>query len=193
VATHRPTWRGRGVLRLFLAVEVPDVVRRSVAIAVEPWRQLFPNARWIPPENWHITLKFLGATERGLLPWIERTVGTLASAHAPLEAHVAMLGAFPTASRARVLWAGLDHDDRLKALVTDLETGLAKEFPVEARPFHPHLTVARSEQPLRLPDGFTKTDVSAGPYGVDHLILFRSHPQRPRPRYEPLRSFPLGT
>lgn len=185
--------RETGVLRLFVAVEVPEVVKRSVAAAIEPWEQLFPNARWLPPEDWHITLKFLGATERGLLPWVEETIGAVASAHAPIEAQLASLGAFPTSGRARVLWAGVDDpEDRLAELVTDLEAALAEEFPVEVRRFHPHLTVARSEPPLSLPDRFAETPCASGPFGIDRLVLYRSHLQRPRPRYEALRSFPLG-
>lgn len=181
------------VLRLFVAAEVPDDVKRSVASAIEPWRELFPNARWIPPENWHITLKFLGATEPELLPWIEETIGAVASAHVPVETRVSNLGAFPTAGRARVLWAGVgEPDDRLVALVTDLAGGLVREFRMEVRPFHPHITVARSEPPVRLPGRFAETLVSAAPFKVDRLVLFQSHLQRPRPRYEALRSFTIG-
>jgi 2'-5' RNA ligase len=82
--------------------------------------------------------------------------------------------------------------DRLVALVADLEDALAKEIRVESRRFHPHLTVARSELPLRLPDGFRKTSCSAGPFNIEEVVLFQSHLQRPRPRYEALRSFSLG-
>lgn len=181
------------VLRLFVAVEVPDDVKRSVATAIARWRPTFAEARWIPPENWHITLKFLGATLRELLPWVERTVGAVASSHAPAEAQLANLGAFPTADRAHVLWVGVDEpQDRLAALVSDLEAALAGEFPVEARPFHPHLTVARSESPIRLPGRFAEILVSSGPFTIDRLVLFRSLLQRPDPRYEPLRLFPLS-
>lgn len=180
-------------LRLFIGAEVPDDVKRSVAAAIEPWRQTVPQARWIPYENWHITLKFLGATERGLLPWIEEMIGAVTSVHAPVEAQLANLGAFPAAGRARILWAGVDDpEDRLAALVTDLEAALAREFRVELRRFHPHLTVARSEPPLSLPDRFVETLCSSGPFGIDRLILYRSYLQRPRPRYEALRSFSLG-
>jgi 2'-5' RNA ligase len=185
----RKTW----VLRLFVAAEVPDDAKRSVAAAIEPWRQTFPDARWIPPEDWHITLKFLGATERGPLPWIEETIGAVASAHAPIEAHLANLGAFPTAGRARVLWAEVDDPkDRLVALVTDLGAALAREFRVEVRRFHPHLTVALSEPPLSLPGRFVETLCASVSFGIDRLVLYQSHLQRPRPRYEALRSFPLG-
>jgi RNA 2',3'-cyclic 3'-phosphodiesterase len=182
-----------GALRLFVAVDVPDDVKRSVATAIEPWRQTFPEARWIPPENWHITLTFLGATGRELVPWIEETIGAVASAHAPVVARLTNLGAFPIGDRARVLWVGVDDPDhRLAALAADLEAALVREFPLEARAFHPHLTVARSEPPVRLPNGFAETTVSAGPFNVDRLVLFRSYLRRPRPRYEAIHFFSLS-
>lgn len=185
--------RETGALRLFVAAEVPDGAKRSVTAAIEPWIRSFPDARWISPESWHITLKFLGATERERVPWIEETIGLVASAHAPVRARLVNLGAFPTSGRAGILWAGVDDPkDVLAALVTDLEAALAEEFPVEVRRFHPHLTVARSEPPLSLPDRFAETPCASGPFGIDRLVLYRSHLQRPRPRYEALRSFPLG-
>ena len=188
-----PGARETEVLRLFIAAEVPDDAKRSVAAAIEPWIRSFPDARWISPENWHSTLKFLGATERELVPWIEETIGPVASTHAPVRFRLANLGAFPTAGRARILWAGVDDPkDRLATLVTELEAALAGEFPVEVRRFHPHLTVAQSEPPLSLPDRFAETPCASGPFGIDRLVLFRSHLQRPRPRYEALRSFQLG-
>ena len=49
-------------MRLFIAVDVPRAVVLAVAAAIEPWREAFPNVRWVPPANWHVTLKFLGAT-----------------------------------------------------------------------------------------------------------------------------------
>jgi 2'-5' RNA ligase len=182
-----------GVLRLFVAAGVPEDVKRAVATAIEPWRQTFPNVRWIPPENWHITLKFLGGTERGSLPWIEETIRSVSSAHAPLESRLAHLGAFPSAGRARILWAGVDDpEDRLAAISSDLDAALETKFRVEVHRFHPHVTVARSEPPRRLPGGFAETSVSAGPFIVDRLVLFQSRLQRPRPRYEALRFFALG-
>lgn len=182
-----------GSLRLFLAIEVPDLAKRSVAAAIAPWQRSLPDARWIPSENWHITLKFLGATRQILVPWIEETVGAVASAGPAIAAHLTSLGAFPTIGRARVLWAGVEESDgRLASLVSDLEAALANEFRMEVRPFHPHLTVARSEPPVPLPGGFSETLVSAEPFIADRLVLYRSHLERPRPRYEALRSFPLG-
>jgi RNA 2',3'-cyclic 3'-phosphodiesterase len=66
------------------------------------------------------------------------------------------------------------------------------EFPAEKRPFHPHLTVARSDPPLKLPVGYSGTELDSKEWDVDHVVLFRSHLGRPAPRYEALSRFALG-
>jgi RNA 2',3'-cyclic 3'-phosphodiesterase len=178
--------------RLFLGVEVPPAVEQAAAEAIRPWREAFPDARWVPPENWHVTLKFLGWTTARLVPWVEGTVGGIVGAHPPVAASVRGLGAFPSARRARVLWAGVDDPaDGLGALVADLEAGLVEEFRAELRRFHPHLTVARSEPPLRLPEEYAETPLASEPFVADRVILFRSHLEGRVTKYESLRTFDL--
>jgi 2'-5' RNA ligase len=179
--------------RLFLAVEMPRSAGKAVAAAIRPWREAFPNARWVQPENWHVTLKFLGWTPARVAPWVEETVEGIVAAHPPLPSRVRGLGAFPSLRRARVLWAGIDDPaSGLAALVADLEAGLAEEFRQEMRRFHAHLTVARSEPPLHLPEPYTETPLASEPFVADRVVLFRSQLLGGATRYEPLRTFPLG-
>lgn len=193
---------GGPTLRLFVAVEVPRSAARAVAAAIRPWREELPSARWVPPENWHLTLKFLGRTPADLTAWVEETVGGIVATHPPLTARVRGLGAFPSARRARVLWAGIDDPaNGLADLVTELESGLATQFRAEIRRFHPHLTVARSEPPLSLPESYGVTPLVSEPFVADRVVLFRSHlhggspqkpsSQKPWSKYEPIRTFAL--
>jgi 2'-5' RNA ligase len=180
-------------LRLFVAVEVPPATRGAIEEAIAPWRATFPRVRWVPPENWHITLKFLGTTSPRLRGWVEAAIARAAAGQQPFEVHVRRLGSFPSPGRARVMWAGpAGESESLTTLVTAVEDELAREFPRERRAFHAHLTVARSDPPLRLPAAFAETPLDAGAFMVDHLVLFRSHLRRPSPRYEPLASSPMG-
>jgi 2'-5' RNA ligase len=180
-------------MRLFLAVEVPEAVRRDVAAAIEPWRAAFPKVRWAPSANWHVTLKFLGATAADRVRWIEETVRDVAATHRPATIEVRGLGAFPSAERARTLWAGVDDPGaNLDDVVSALEAGLAESFRKEMRRFHPHLTVARSEPPVRLPAEYAKTPLISGPFTVDRVVLFRSVMRSGSTTYEPLGSFPFG-
>jgi 2'-5' RNA ligase len=179
-------------LRLFVAFDVSVEAADEVARAIGPWVRQFPLARWVPRENWHVTLKFLGQTLPRLEGWVHERVGETAAAAAPVATRLTTLGSFPSRGRARVLWAGIDDEvGGLAGIAATLDETLRREFRPESRPLSPHLTVARSEPPIRLPDGFGDDALDAVGFTVDRIVLFRSHLRRPAPRYESLEAFPL--
>jgi 2'-5' RNA ligase len=181
-------------LRLFVAIEIPDIVKAVVEEAFAPWRETFPTARWVPRENMHVTLKFLGRTWPRLVDWVPERIEEAAADVEPHETRVLGVGSFPSVKRGRAIWAGFD-DDRglLTELAGAIDAALEDEFEPEKRPFHPHLTVARSDPPLKLPADYTSTPLESEPWLVDHVTLFRSHLGRPAPRYEPIARFSLGS
>ena len=179
-------------LRLFAAVEIPEEVRGALAEAVKPVRERFPKARWVPIQNQHVTVKFLGSTYPRLVEWVTGSISTVAGHHAPFTTRVEGLGAFPNAHRARVLWAGLhDGDGRLDRLAAALDEALAREFAAEKRGFTPHLTVARFNPPVPLDP--PKVAFESDAFEIDRIVLFRSHLRRPAPVYEPIGFFPLAS
>lgn len=178
-------------LRLFVAIEIPEAARDLVAEAVSPLRERYPRARWVPRQNQHVTLKFLGATWPRLVEGVSGSMDEVARATAPFRTGVEGLGAFPNARRARVLWAGLaDAAGQMAELAGALDRALAREFAQEKRAFTPHLTVARFEPPVPL-DELT-SDLRSEPFPIERVVLFRSHLRRPAPVYEPLATFVLG-
>lgn len=180
-------------LRLFVAVEIPEAVKDAIEEVFAPWREQFPRVRWAPRENWHVTLKFLGRTWPRLADWVPKQVEVAARDVEPFRTRATGVGGFPSPAKARVLWAGLDDErSRMSGLAASIEGGLLEEFPVEKRAFHPHLTVGRSDPPVKLPPEFAETPLLTEDWEVDHVVLFRSHLRRPAPRYEPLARFPLG-
>jgi RNA 2',3'-cyclic 3'-phosphodiesterase len=179
-------------LRLFVAIEIPEDAKAVVEEAFSPWREAFPKARWVPRENLHVTLKFLGRTWPRLTDWVPEQVEAAAADATRFAARLHGVGSFPSAKRGRALWAGFDEIDPIAALAADIEASLVDEFPLEKRPFHPHLTVARSDPPLRLPAAYLDTELVSDAWEVDRVVLFRSHLRRPAPLYEPLASFRLG-
>jgi 2'-5' RNA ligase len=179
-------------LRLFVAVEVPDGVKDGVEEAFVPWREAFPKARWVPRENLHVTLKFLGRTWPRLVDWVPEQIQGGAADVPRFTVRLEGVGSFPSAKTGRALWAGFDETGLITDLATEIEAALVEEFPAEKRPFHPHLTVARSDPPVKLPPEFAQTPLVTEAWEVDHVVLFRSHLRRPAPVYEPLARFPLG-
>ena len=177
---------------MFIAIEIPEGAKRAIVAAIEPWQERFPRTRWIPPENWHVTLKFLGPTGERLIPWVEERVRAVASTHEPVSVCIDGLGAFPSVGRARVIWAGVDDPaGELSRIAAGLAAELATEFRPEIRPFTPHLTVARSEPPIALPDAYPATPLRSEPFSVDRLVMFRSNLRRRVPRYEQIDDAPL--
>jgi RNA 2',3'-cyclic 3'-phosphodiesterase len=180
-------------LRLFVAVDVPVPIKRSLARAVRPLRESVPGARWTRPEAWHVTLKFLGSVYPRLRGWVEEAVAAAAAAAEPFETRLTSLGAFPSERRARVLWAGLDDPEGAFVRLTGaLEGSLEREFPAEKRPFTAHLTLARFKEQAALPQGSLEAELAGEPFPVERLVLYRSHLQRPHAVYESLATFPLG-
>jgi 2'-5' RNA ligase len=183
-------------LRLFVAVDVPDPVKDSLATAIVPYRERIPGARWTNRGGWHVTLKFLGSTWPRLVSAVHDGVSAAAASAEPFDSALTEIGVFPSARRARVIWAGLsDPDGRFGQLVKLLDDLLAEYFVPENRAFTPHLTLARLTPPRDLGEfvpGLVGTGVRSSPFTVDRLVLYRSHLSPRGATYEPVLAAPFG-
>ncbi len=139
-------------MRLFVALEIPAAVRENLAALMKELGALEKQtsgkrARWVRPENLHVTLKFLGEAAANKLNEIVAALSTVRSGR-PAELQFRGLGFFPGEKRARVLWAGIEASPNLAAIAGNIEQRLDPlGFPREKRAFTPHLTLARFEPP----------------------------------------------
>lgn len=179
--------------RLFVAVEIPEAPRALLAARLEGTVGLpaLPG-KVVPPENWHITLRFLGPVDESVL---DRVTAELDGLDSPgsIRARLGGLGAFPRPSRATVLWVGLDRGaEEIGRLAGRVEDAVeAAGFEPEGRPFHPHLTLSRirPERDVRaLVGGAPAMEV---PFDVPAVALMESHTGPGGPRYEVVERFPL--
>jgi 2'-5' RNA ligase len=192
VAPDRDVHLDTDSARVFVGVIAPAEVGSAIDRAIAPWRERFPSARWVPSVDRHLTLKFLGTTSAQVIDEVHQLVGNVAATAAPFRARLAGLGAFPSSRRARVLWIGIgDGGSRFSSLARSLDDALAPWFPAQNLPFIPHLTVARSSQPLHMPAGYVASPGVREMFAVSEVILFRSRRGRSVPRYEPLARFTL--
>jgi 2'-5' RNA ligase len=184
------------LVRLFIAFDMPAEILGALAAAVEPFRDRVPGARWTRPEGWHVTLKFLGATWPRLLEWVRSGVAGVAAAASPVTTRLSELGAFPSPTRARVLWAGLeDPAGALADLARALDESLAAHFHPEKRPYTPHLTVARLNPPSdvrRAAPDLLSLPVRSDSFLVDRVVLYRSLLSPRGATYQPLEWAPIG-
>jgi 2'-5' RNA ligase len=177
---QRPA-RGR---RLFVGVEVSAPAHRAIDRALAPWRTVL-DVRWVPAERRHVTVRFLGSVAPGSVRTVADAVTDAARSVGPVDARLTRLGAFPSSRRAGVLWVGLDdRSGRLTALAAALDAALAPEFPPPTRALRPHVTVARSPRPIRLPGAFAATPVESVALPILRAVLFESVPTGRAPRYE---------
>jgi 2'-5' RNA ligase len=183
-----------------VAVHLDDATRAAVAAAASDLRAragALPVG-WVAPENFHVTLKFLGAVDEARVPSIVTRLQTLAAEGSAFAMEIRGLGAFPSATRARVLWAGItEGGDRLGELAAVVDQALARlGFPPETRDFSPHVTMGRVRVPGRSPELATALeagrDRKLGRVEVRKIALMRSELSPRGARYTPLAALPLG-
>ncbi len=132
-------------MRVFVAVFPPPEIRRALVGAAREL-PVVGEVRWARPENVHLTLKFLGdLSEEDLAP-VAEALEPVGSRHEPFEAELSGFGAFPSARRARILWAGIGAgSEPLRDLARDVEASLEPlGFEREDRAYMPHLTLGRA-------------------------------------------------
>ena len=160
-------------MRLFVALLPTDATRSALA-KLEDKR---PGFRWVPPEQAHLTMRFLGELAD---PDVAKAESALATVRVePFWVEVGQVGRFPPRGRAGVVWAGLSqHHPRLHQLRQQIDDGLlAAGVPIELSPFVPHLTVARVRDaaPQTVEHWLKRHREFAGPaWRVDSFALMES-------------------
>lgn len=182
-------------MRLFVGIALtPDA-----ATALEQIRnQLAPKAgdsvRWPGPENWHVTLQFLGNTTEERAACVTNQLATI---HAnPVPVRLAELGFFP---RVGVFHAGVDLSPELLSLQQRVTAATRPcGFIPEDRPYHPHITLARSKgrggaqalAPLQKAVEQHRIRLAAR-FLAEEFLLYESFPGPEGSRYEARARFPL--
>jgi RNA 2',3'-cyclic 3'-phosphodiesterase len=186
-------------MRLFVALNLPRKERDRIYRGMKSLREATYPFRWVEPDHYHLTLKFLGEVHPERVAAIRELVEKVAAGTRAFDLEMKGLGAFPTLRRPRVLWLGADASPALRCLKHDVEWALsACGFERETRAFHPHLTLARCAEDggagvfRGLDDSVTKVEYS-GTFPVKSVDLMTSKLSREGPQYSVLQSSPLGS
>jgi 2'-5' RNA ligase len=198
-------------VRLFVAGELPGAVKAALAEAqrrlgreggASPMRDARP-VKWTHPEGMHLTLRFLGETDSARVTELSLALREAVAGFSPIRLSLAGLGVFPPGGAVRVVWAGLGGEvDRLTALAAAVEEAVAaRGWAREARPFHPHATLARIEdrragaaiRGLLEEGGGARLLEPPMPnvFPLAHVVLFESRLGSGGARYRALDLFPL--
>lgn len=177
-------------MRLFVAIPMPAEIADRLAGLMGG----LDGARWIHPDDLHLTLRFCGEVDGGTA---EDLAGALAALRAPaFDLRLAGFGTFGSGRRLRALWAATAASPALELLQGRVEQAVRSAgLEAEGRRFVPHVTLAR------FAGGVADEEVShwialnspfaAGPFRVPEAVLFESFPGGDGPHYERRLAVPL--
>ena len=190
------------VLRVFIAIELPSPVCDAIQKQTARLRQTLGNdlIRWVPTQNMHLTLKFLGDTTSSYLDFLKQLISREADSHPQFDLQLGGLGAFPNLRRPHLLWIGIHAPADLTSLQKGIESGTTRlGYEQEERAFSPHLTIGRVRQNVNPPElqkiRTTLETIQLGNIDiarVDYVHLFKSDLQPGGSIYTKLFSAPLS-
>lgn len=180
--------------RLFLAVPIPNEQKREIAKIVENIQGEWPFQKWVHPDDYHITLHFLGDCSRiQMIEIIERLQENKINLQ-PFTLKWNGFGLFGREEQPKILWIGVKG--RLESLrslhhhVTRVLTPIG--YPSESRTYHPHITLARKYKLQNFSTNMWKNQQwdDTSKWKVDRFVLYESHLGQV-PMYEEVASFSL--
>ena len=185
-------------MRCFVAIELPEEIRRRLGELQKRLGKLDRFVRWVRPEQIHLTVKFLGEVADRRVPEVCAAAVTAAGAAESFEIEVSGTGCFPDRGWVRVLWAGIPElPPALLAVQQAMEQRYAElGFPKENRAFRPHLTLGRTREgasaaavraAVEREDAFV-----VGRFDVEALTVFQSVLKPTGPTYITLAHARLG-
>ena len=159
-------------MRLFVALDLPHEARTRLSRLATG----LAGARWLPPANYHLTLRFLGEMPGHRAEELDHALAALRGKRFTLQFNG--VGVFEKAGRLQALWAGVERNPQLEHLQNKIETAVQRiGFEPERRRFNPHVTLARLDNspPGKLVEWMQAHNLlRAEPVVVEHFTLFSS-------------------
>jgi 2'-5' RNA ligase len=178
------------MLRLFVGIGFPPELKLRLSLLCTG----VPGAKWVDPDNFHLTLRFIGETDGAAAADIDAALSRLKARRFTLQ--LAGIGLFASGDRPRTLWVGIERHPELTALRDKVEQALIRTgLPPEPRKFAPHVTLARLNNPPRekLHDFLVAHALfRADPLPVEGFRLIASFPTKAGAIYEDQAEYPLS-
>lgn len=176
-------------MRLFIALPLPNAVRSALAQICGG----VAGTRWIEPENFHITMRFVGNVGRGEVDDLHTELSAIRFPE--FEIALRGIGLFERRSHVHMLWAGIDMGESVIELHDRIETAVLRAgLPREPRKFKPHITLCRFK-PQSMPDigPFLEMNnaFSTPPFTIGQFNLYQSQLGHGGARYDVLSEYPL--
>lgn len=186
------------ILRAFIAIEVPHFTQEAIYRLTTRLRQEYPTPgiRWVPINNIHLTLKFLGEVHSQNLNILAHSLDFEINQLEPFSIPFSETGVFPNIKKPRIIWIGLNNLPGLVNLISIIESTSSKlGYPREYRPFSPHITLGRvgdSFPPAllqKLVSDLSVVDItSIDPVIINSIKVFKSDLKPKGPEYTVIQS-----
>jgi RNA 2',3'-cyclic 3'-phosphodiesterase len=178
-------------MRTFIAIEIPQEFKTALTLMQHDLRRAAADVSWTKPENFHLTLRFLGEVEEKQLPELKRICDQVSVTTKPFRLTLSGTGVFPNFRQPRVLWAGLIGEIQVaRGLQARLEKALVSiGFAPEDKPFKLHLTVGRVKSPMNARQVAALTEIHSLPelsFEVREIVLMKSDLHSAGARYSAL-------
>lgn len=130
-------------MRVFVGLDIPDDIRAAITRYMDGLRNFAADVRWVRPESFHVTLKFIGEESDQQVERIKRELTTVKVKPFDIEFHDT--GFFPNAKSPRVFWVGIHAGPGLEQLASGVDEAVSRTgVPREEKGYKPHLTLSRS-------------------------------------------------
>ncbi|NIM04719.1 MAG: RNA 2',3'-cyclic phosphodiesterase [Armatimonadetes bacterium] len=184
-------------MRIFIAIEINEEIREKLAQAQQHLMKAVSGVKWVEAKNFHLTLKFLGETDQGMVSRLANQLGGVLASTCGFPLRFAGAGVFPNERRPRVIWVGVNEGVQpLFALAQKVEAVSQNlGFEAENRPFSGHLTLGRARGVISAAalksslEGLSGRNF--GDQRVDHITIMQSTLTRAGPIYRPVHKLPL--
>ncbi|MGH6933483.1 MAG: RNA 2',3'-cyclic phosphodiesterase [Dongiaceae bacterium] len=178
-------------MRLFVGIALPEQLRFQLSLLCGG----LPGVRWVPPENFHVTLRFVGEVDGGVMEDVDASLAGLRAPRFPLA--LAGVGHFGGGSQVRVIWAGVEKSPALRHLRDKVESAVVRAgLAPDGQKYSPHITLARPKSPppaAKLRDFIVHNNLfRTPPFEVTHFTLFSSFATKGGSHYRAERSYELS-
>ncbi len=186
-------------MRLFIALELPKEIKSSLSNIIDDLNKHCSDrsaVKWVNPKNSHLTLKFLGETDKNLIENIKEDISKAGQKFQSINCKIIKIGGFPNLIKPRVIWSGLEtENDDLINLAEKIDHLMSQHgFEKENRRFKAHLTLGRvrGRDIDHLTDYMQSYKFDEIPLVLNKLCLFKSTLTPNGPIYDKLHEIILG-
>ncbi|RYG71540.1 RNA 2',3'-cyclic phosphodiesterase [Lentibacillus lipolyticus] len=175
----------------FVGIPLPGNLKQILVETQSVLKSHLPYKQWTHPDDFHVTLKFLGPTAKENLDTLLEELKLLENVLA-FNVCAGSLGTFGNPNNPRVLWGAVERKDELLYLHQLVESAAAQAgFQKENRAFKPHITLAKKWDGGKMDLQKWKEQYnSQHSFSVDQVVVYQIFPHQ-SPKYKPVRIFDL--